>query len=80
MEMRDGKHMASEGQKEGKMDLGLERGWDPRGGKQRCLSFGPKISSGEEGLCTPGKRTAACFLSKHPSYLFPQVTLQLGDL
>ena len=52
MEVRDGKQMAREEWKktEGETDLGLKCGWDPRRGKQRCMSFGSKISSREDSL------------------------------
>ena len=33
----------SGGKKEGEIDLGLERGWDPGGVKQRCVNFGPDL-------------------------------------
>ena len=52
MEVRDGKQMAREEWRktERETDLGLECGWDPRRGKQRCMSFGSKISSREDSL------------------------------
>ena len=46
---------------EGETDLGLECGWDPRRGKQRCMSFGSKISSGEDSqTLTRGQLCVFC--------------------
>lgn len=75
MEVRDGQQVAWEEEEKIKsaVDLALElhvggiRGEGSRDLKQR-------------GHRDPGTRTTARFLSKHPSYSFPRVTLQLWDL
>lgn len=83
MEVRDGQQVAWEEEEKIKsaVDLALElhvggiRGEGSRDGG----SFWPRDLK-QRGHRDPGNRTTARFLSRHPSYSFPQVTLQLWDL